>query len=97
MGTTERDSEHLEYRPGSNYRTMWIKGRRIRATVVDAAIHRPDPRSPEEFAEDFQVPLDAVLEALDYVAQNQELIRQERRAEVAELRAMGLLDGPAKE
>lgn len=97
MGTTEKHYEHLEYRPGSNYRTMWIKGRRIRATVVDEAIHGPDPRSPEEFAEDFQVPLDAVLEALDYVAQNHELIRQERRTEVAELRAMGLLDGPAKE
>ena len=97
MGTTEKHYEHLEYRPGSNYRTLWIKARRIRATVVDEAIHGPDPRSPEEFAEDFQVPLDAVLEALDYVAQNQELIRQERRAEVAEFRAMGLLDGPAKE
>jgi uncharacterized protein (DUF433 family) len=97
MGTTEKQYEHLEYRPGSNYRTMWIKGRRIRATVVDEGVNGPEPRTPEEYAEDLQVPLEAVLEALDYVAQNQELIWQERRSEVAELRALGLLDGPEKE
>jgi uncharacterized protein (DUF433 family) len=97
MGTTEKHYEHLEYRPGSNYRTMWLKGRRIRATVVDEYVHGPDPYTPEELAQDFQVPLEAVLEALDYVEHNQELIREERRIEVAELRAMGLLDGPTKE
>jgi uncharacterized protein (DUF433 family) len=96
MGTPEKHYEHLEYRPGSNYRTMWLKGRRVRATVVDEYVHGPDPRTPEELAEDFQIPLEAVLEALDYVAPNQELIREERRSEVAELRAMGLLDGPAQ-
>jgi uncharacterized protein (DUF433 family) len=97
MSKPAKQYEHLEYRPGSNYRTMWIKGRRVRTTVVDEHVHGPDPRTPEELAEDFQVPLEAVLEAVDYVAHNQELIREERRSEVAELRALGLLDGPAKE
>jgi uncharacterized protein (DUF433 family) len=97
MGTTEKHYEHLEYRPGSNCRTMWIKGRRIRATVVDEYVHGLDPYTPEELAQDFQVPLEAVLEALDRVAQNQELIWAERRGEVERLRARGLLDGPAKE
>jgi uncharacterized protein (DUF433 family) len=95
MSQTEKQYEHLEPRPGSNYRTLWIKGRRIRATVVDEAIHGPDPRTPEEFAEDFQVPLAAVLETLDYVANNQEQIWAERRREVERLRARGLLDEPA--
>jgi uncharacterized protein (DUF433 family) len=97
MGTTEKRYKHLEYRPGSNYRSMWIKGRRIRATVVDEAIHGPDPYTPEEYAENFQLPLEAVREALDYVAQNQELIWAERRREVERLRARGLLDGPTHE
>src|SRR6516162_5534051 len=97
MSTTEKHYEHLEYRPGSNYRTLWIKGRRIRATVVDEHVNGPDPYTPEEFAENFQVPLEAVLEALDYVAHNQELIWQERRHEVERLRARGLLDGPAQQ
>ena len=52
--------QHLEARPGSNYRQLFLKGRRIRAAVVDEEIHGPDPRTPEEFARDFQVPLEAV-------------------------------------
>jgi hypothetical protein len=40
--------------------------------------------------------LEAVLEALDYVAQNQELIWQERQREVEKLRARGVLGGPPK-
>jgi uncharacterized protein (DUF433 family) len=73
---------------------LWLKGRRIRAAVVYEAVHGPDPRSPEEFARDYRVPLPAVLEALDYVAQNLPLIQQERDREAARLRARGLI-GPA--
>jgi uncharacterized protein (DUF433 family) len=93
---TEKQYQHLEPRPGSNYRQLWLKGRRIRAAVVYEAIHGPDPRSPEEFARDYQVPLPAVLEALDYVVQNLRLIQQERDREAARLRARGLI-GPANE
>ena len=50
----------------------------------------PIPDTPEEFARDYQVPLEAVLEALDYVAQNQPLIEPERDREAARLRARGL-------
>ena len=93
---TETKYQHLEPRPGSNYRQMFLKGRRIRAAVVDEAVHGPDPYTPDEFAEEFQVPLEAVLEALDYVAQNRPLIEQERDREAARLRARGLL-GPTQE
>jgi uncharacterized protein (DUF433 family) len=86
--------QHLEARPGSNYRQLWLKGRRIRAAVVDEVVHGPDPRTPEEFAQEYQVPLEAVLEALDYVARNRPLIEQERDREVANLRARGFLNGP---
>jgi hypothetical protein len=95
-GKTETKYQHLEPRPGSNYRTLFLKGRRIRAAVVYEAIHGPEPRSPEEYARDYQVPLPAVLEALDYVAQNFPLIEQERDREAARLRARGLI-GPAHE
>ena len=91
----ETQYQHLEPRPGSNYRPLFLKGRRIRAAVVDETIHGPDLRTPEEFARDFQVPLEAVLEALDYVAQNRSLIEQERDHEAARLRARGLV-GPAQ-
>jgi uncharacterized protein (DUF433 family) len=92
---TEKQYRHLEPRPGSNYRQLFLKGRRIRAAVVDQAIHGPDPFTPEEFAREYQVPLEAVLEALDYVGQNRPLIEQERDREAARLRTRGLL-GPAQ-
>ena len=66
---------------------IFLKGRRIRAAVVDEAVHGPDPRTPEEFARDFQVPLEAVLGAIDYVARNRALIEQERDREAARIRA----------
>src|SRR5208337_319352 len=87
---TPTQYQHLEPRPGSNYRQLFLKGRRIRDAVVDEAIHGPDPRTPDEFARDFQVPLEAVLEALDYVAQNRELIERERDREAISIRARGL-------
>jgi uncharacterized protein (DUF433 family) len=88
--TPETTYQHLEHRPGSNYREMFLKGRRIRASVVDGWIHGPDPLTPEEFARDFQVSLEAIQEALDYVARNRDLIKQERDREAEDIRARGL-------
>jgi uncharacterized protein (DUF433 family) len=82
--------QHLEPRPGSNYRQLFLKGRRIRAAVVHEAVHGPDPYTPEEFASNYGVPLAAVLEALDYVANNLPLIEEERDREAADIRARGL-------
>ena len=82
--------QHLEPRPGSNYRQLWPKGRRIRAAVVYENVHGPDPRTPEEFASDYGVPLDSVLEAIDYVERNRPLIEEERDREAARIHAMGL-------
>jgi|APFre7841882630_1041343.scaffolds.fasta_scaffold176980_1 uncharacterized protein (DUF433 family) len=81
---------HLEPRPGSNYRQLFLKGRRIRAAVVYETIHGPDPCTPEQFAEEFKVPLEAVHQALDYVADNLSLIQEERQREVDDIRARGL-------
>jgi uncharacterized protein (DUF433 family) len=89
--TTKTDPtyQHLEYRPGSNYREMWLKGRRIRASVVHDWINGPEPMTPEDFARDFRVPIEAVHEALDYVARNRDFIAQERDREAANIRARG--------
>ena len=82
--------QNLEPRPGSNYRQLFLKGRRIRAAVVYEAVYGPDPYTPEEFAQDYGVPLDAIHEALDYVANNLSLIEAERDREAADVRARGL-------
>jgi uncharacterized protein (DUF433 family) len=82
--------EHLEPRPGSNYRQWFIKGRRIRAAVVYEVVHGPDAYTPEEFAREYRVPLEAVNEALDYAARNLPLIEQEREREATKIKALGL-------
>ena len=80
MGTTTTATSYryLEPRPGSNYRQLFLKGRRIRAAVVHETVHGPDAYTPEEFARDYDLPLDAVREALDYAANNQSLIEAAR-------------------
>src|SRR6187549_2644888 len=88
--TTDTRYQHLEPRPDSNDRQMFLKGRRIRAAVVYEAVHGPEPCTPEEFARDYQVPVEMVQEALDYVARNLPLIEQERDREAANVRARGL-------
>lgn len=91
--STATQYQHLEPRPGSNYRQLFLKGRRIRAGVVYEAVHGPDPYTPEEFASNYGVPLEAVREALDYVENNLPLIEAERDREAVRLHARGL-DGP---
>jgi hypothetical protein len=91
MSTTPSTQyQHLEPRPGSNYKQLWLKGRRIRAAVVWENVHGPDHYTPEQFAEDYRVPIEAVREALDYVEHNMPLIRAEREREVAHLRELGI-------
>jgi uncharacterized protein (DUF433 family) len=87
--------QHLEPRPGSNYRQLFLKGRRIRAAVVHEAVYGPDPYTPEEFAREYGVPLDAVREAIDYVSNNLPLIEAERDREAADIQARGL-DRPVR-
>ena len=88
--STATKYQHLEPRPGSHYRQLFLKGRRVRAAVVYEAVHGPDPYAPEEFAREYGVPLEAVTEALDYVANNLPLIESERNREADDVRARGL-------
>ncbi len=80
----------LEPRPGSNYRQLFIKGRRIRAEVIYRQTVGEDPRTPEQVADDYEIPLEAVQEAIDYCTHNEDLLRQERERGFARLRALGL-------
>lgn len=88
--STAAQYRHLEPRPGSSYRQLFVKGRRIRAAVVYEGIHGPDPYTPDEFADAYSLPLEAVLESLDYVANNLPLIEAERDREAADIHARGL-------
>ena len=50
-----------------------------------------NPQTPQQVAEDYDIPVDAVLEAIHYCTHNEELLRLEREEDLADLRSRGLL------
>ena len=82
--------QFLEQPTGSNYRQLFVRGRSIRAEILSRATLGPEPRVPEEVAADFGVPLAVVHEAIHYCLHHEELLRQEREAVLADIRARGL-------
>jgi hypothetical protein len=86
-------SERVEYkylRPksGSNYRQLFVNGR-IRAEVLYRETVGSEPLTPEQVAGEYGLPVEAVLEAIDYCRQNQALLDAERAREVARIKAAG--------
>jgi hypothetical protein len=89
--TTEPEYRYLAPRPGSNYRQYYLKDRRkIRAEILYRMTVGPEPRTPEQVATDYKVPVEAVREAIEYCVLNEGLLREERDRETADLRARGL-------
>jgi hypothetical protein len=80
----------LEPRAQSNYRQLFVCGRSLRAETLYRATIGAEPRTPEEVAADFGVPLAVVHEAVHYCLHNEELLRQEREAVLADMRSRGL-------
>ena len=60
----EHQYKFLEARPCSNYRQLFIKGRKIRAEVIYRETVGEEPQTLEEVARDYNIPLEAVQEAI---------------------------------
>jgi len=86
----------LEPRPGSSIRQPWVKGRNIWAEVLYRETVGLDPRTPEEVAHDFDVPLDAVLEAIHYCTHHEDFLRKERKRQLARIREIEKKYPPVK-
>jgi uncharacterized protein (DUF433 family) len=73
---------HLAPNPKSSYRQLFIKGTRIRARVLYGWYACEEPMAPEEIAREFNVPVDAVREAIAYCESNpRELLADYAREE----------------
>lgn len=72
MGTpTSTDWKYLAPKPGSAYQQLFIKGTRIMARIIYGMVmNEEEPRTPEEIAAAFQLPLEAVHEAIGYCESN---------------------------
>jgi uncharacterized protein (DUF433 family) len=86
--------KHLEARPRSNYRQLFVKGLNLRAEVLYRETIGVEPRTPEEVARDYRVPLEAVQEAIDYSLKHEPLLREERERTLARMQARGLERSP---
>jgi len=91
--STDVTYQYLERRPRSAYRQLFIKGTRIRAELIYRAhVNAEEPMSPEEVAEDYALPLAAVMEAIDYCKSNPPEIATDIAREEAIMAASGQLD-----
>ena len=80
--------KYLKPKRGSLYSQLFYG--RIRAEVSDRETVGPEPLLPEQVANEYGVPVDAVLEAIDYCVRNKDLLDSERAKEDADIKANGL-------
>ena len=80
----------LAPKPGSNYRQLFVKGR-IRAEILYRETVGPEALTPEEVASEYGLPVEAVLESIDYCRRSdvQQLLDAERAREAARIKAAG--------
>jgi uncharacterized protein (DUF433 family) len=84
--------KYLAPNPKSAYRQLFIKGTRVRAEVVYRLAVGPEPRTPDEIAADYNLPVEAVKEAIAYGASNPPEIEEDRRGEDRLMEATGMND-----
>jgi len=83
--------QHLEPRPGSFYRELFVRGLNLRASRLVGWMEA-EGLTPEQAAADRQIAVEAVREAIEYVRDNRHLIDQEIEREARLLRERGLLE-----
>ncbi len=97
MSETPREWKYLERRPGSSYQQLCIKGKRIWAwTLYCEFMNAKEPRTPQQLAEDFGVPLEAVEEAIAYCQSDPPELREDHRKDDIRAEATGMNDPATK-
>jgi hypothetical protein len=81
------DYKYLKPKRGSRYRQLFFG--RIRAEVLYRETVGNEPLTPEEVAGEYNVPVEAVREAIDYCVKNKDLLDAERAREDEEIKRVG--------
>lgn len=93
MSSTQTKWQHLERDPKSSYRQLSIKGRRIKArTLYGQYMSAEDPRTAEQIAADYNLPLEAVKEAIAYCQSDPPELRQDYQYDEMIMEAAGMND-----
>lgn len=93
MSTLATPWQYLEPRPKSAYRQLFVRGTRIRAEVVYGMhMSEAEPMSPEVIAQEYNLPVAAVREAIAYCELKPPEIDEDWRREEALMEATGMND-----
>jgi uncharacterized protein (DUF433 family) len=93
MSTTPNPYKYLSRKPGSLYKQLFVTGRRIAArTLYGRHMNEEERMTPEEIAADYNLPLEAVLEAIAYCQSDPPEIAEDFAAEEAIAEASGMND-----
>ena len=93
MSNTPREWRYLERRPGSSYQQLSVKGKRIWAwTLYCQFMNEKEPRTPEQLAGDWGIPLEAVHEAIAYCQSDPPELREDHRKDDILAEAIGMND-----
>jgi len=78
----------LHPKRGSKYRQLFVNGRIMAEILYRETVGR-EPLTPEQVAQEYNLPVEAVLEAIDYCQQNPEILDADRASEEATIEADG--------
>ncbi len=95
MNATPNSYRYLRRKPKSNYSQLWIfdKERYVRArTIYGDYVSDESPRTVEETAEDRDLPVEAVREAIAYCESDPPEIRLDWEMEKASMESSGISD-----
>jgi uncharacterized protein (DUF433 family) len=91
MATVSTQYKFLERNPKSNYKQLFVKGTRIRARVLYGKyMSVEEPRPIEEIAADYNLPVEAVREAIAYCQSDPIELREDVAREEAIMEATGM-------
>lgn len=84
---------YLAPNPNSAYRQLFLKGTRIRAEVIyGLTVDGSEPMTPEAVAADYDLPIEAVQEAIAYCQSRPPEIDEDHRKEELVMEATGMND-----
>ena len=98
QAATQTKWKHLERDPLSSYFQLSIKGRRIKARRIKARtlyglfVSEEEPRTIEEISLDYNWPVEAVKEAIEYCQSKPAELRLDFQIEQALIEAHGMND-----
>ena len=82
--------KYLVRKPKSSYKQLFVKDRWVSARTLYGQSVGEDARTPEQLAEDYDLPLEAVLESIAYCESDPLEIREDWEREEALMEASGM-------